>query len=174
MHETSIWGAHILIMKFLVTLTFLSALVSTFAAPAVTPTESPFVGSIAQPVAAEILPANDVFTFHYNTNNWCEQDYTQFKVFLTSGENPPTFSDVDTNADIEDALVSFGEFTIPNFPGIPTFGTPPPSSLTLPDLTGLVNRDEQLYITVVDIYESCPGHVVEEIGVTSVPVVYGA
>ncbi|KAK7694149.1 hypothetical protein QCA50_001329 [Cerrena zonata] len=142
---------------------------------AVTPARSPFVGTITAPTPGSAFASGDIFPFNYRTFNWCEQDYTEFKVSLVSYE--PTFDNVtDADGTLQDALHEFGTFTVANFPIIPAQGTPPPSFLTIPDLTGLVAGtsfdNTQLFLAVSDIFLSCPGHIVEEIGVTSVPVSY--
>jgi len=137
-----------------------AALAPVFSAPV---TESPFMGTIATPASDAPLSANVAFPFTYNVDNWCEEGYNNFKVFLTQDE--PTIDDVDSTGDIPTALYSFGEFTVANF-GLPQSGTPPPSSLVVPAF----GTSGPGFLTVVEIFSSCPGHVTQEIGVTSVPV----
>ncbi|KAI0074601.1 hypothetical protein K474DRAFT_1773880 [Panus rudis PR-1116 ss-1] len=138
------------------------------------PVESPFVGTLISPTANSVLTPGESFPFAYQTRNWCEQDYTKFRVSLVQSSDAPTFNDV-SSADgiVEGAVWDFGTFTISNFPGIPVEGVPPPTTLTFPNELQATNNTP-LYLTVSDIYLSCPGHVVEEIGVTSIPIIYSA
>ncbi|KAI0078519.1 hypothetical protein K474DRAFT_1660330 [Panus rudis PR-1116 ss-1] len=134
--------------------------------------ESPFVGSILAPMEGRVLSSGEIFPFTYQTRNWCEQDYTQFKVSLVHASDAPTFSDVtSSDGTLKNAIWDFGTFTIANFPGIPAQGISPPTTLTFPNDIGVESSD-QLYLAVSDVFLSCPGHIVEEIGVTSVPITF--
>ncbi|EKM60682.1 uncharacterized protein PHACADRAFT_246750 [Phanerochaete carnosa HHB-10118-sp] len=135
-----------------------AALAPVFSAPL---TESPFMGTIATPASNTPLSANTAFPFGYNVDNWCEEGYNNFKVFLT--ETAPTIDDVDSTGDIQNALYSFGQFTVANF-GLPPSGTPPPSSLVVPD----IGAEGPGFLAVVQIFTSCPGDVTQEIGIASV------
>lgn len=82
---------------------------------AVTPARSPFVGTILTPSSGAAMVSGGTFVFNYQTRNWCEQAYTEFKVSLVSYE--PTFDNVtDADGTLRDALHDFGTFTIANFP----------------------------------------------------------
>ena len=76
-------------------------------------TESPFMGTIAAPTSGAPVSPAITFPFTYNVDNWCEEGYNNFRVFLTSSE--PTIDDVDSNGNITSALFDFGEFTVANF-----------------------------------------------------------
>lgn len=85
-------------------------------APAVSvPVSSPFMGAINTPTASSTIASEQLFDFDYAVSNWCEEGYNNFKVFVVSSPEAPTFDDVNTDGDIEDALVDFGEFTVANF-----------------------------------------------------------
>ena len=89
-------------------------LVSAISA-AVTPTRSPFVGTITAPNSGSTMVSGDTFTFNYQARNWCQQDYTQFKVSLVSYQ--PTFDNVtDPDGTLQSVMHEFGTFTIANFP----------------------------------------------------------
>lgn len=91
-------------------LPILAALVPVLSAPVV---ESPFMGSIAAPTTNAPVTPEVAFPFSYQVDNWCEEGYNNFKVFLT--QDAPTIADVDSTGDIATALYDFGEFTVANF-----------------------------------------------------------
>ncbi|CAL1696797.1 unnamed protein product [Somion occarium] len=151
-----------------------SIILPLLASSAVTPIPSPFVGTILAPTSGLVIASGAEIPFAYQTRNWCEQAYTEFKVSIVP--YAPTFDNVtDADGTLQDALHEFGTFTVVNFPTIPPQGIPPPETLTVPDLTELTGSaidNSELFIAVSDIFLSCPGHVIEEIGVTSVPILY--
>jgi hypothetical protein len=98
-------------MQFIAsTLAALAVLSCALGAPVV---ESPFIGSINAPTANTPIQAESSFPFSYTVDNWCEEGYNNFKVFLTKSE--PTIADVDGSGNIPGALVNFGQFTVANF-----------------------------------------------------------
>lgn len=79
------------------------------------PVESPFMGVINAPTASSILAAEQTFPFSYSVNNWCEEGYNTFQVFLTSGTAAPTYNDLDGSGNVPNALTNFGRFAVANF-----------------------------------------------------------
>ncbi|PSR82957.1 hypothetical protein PHLCEN_2v5927 [Hermanssonia centrifuga] len=158
-------------MQFLATivLPFLAALASV----AGTPLPSPIMGTINAPTASSALVAENPFPFSYSVSNWCEEGYNSFSVFLTQGTSEPTFDDLDASGNPTTAVFSFGQFTVANF-GLPQSGTPPPTELTMPVVSTIseASDDSGSFLTVVQNFRGCPGGVVQELGVASIPFVY--
>lgn len=84
-------------------------------APSLSAPPSPFMGTIQAPVPDTTIVADTPFPFNYEANNWCEEGYNFFKVFLTEGTTPPAISAVDDNGNVAGALMTFGNFTVANF-----------------------------------------------------------
>lgn len=154
------------------------ALLAVLSSSLAAPTSSPFMGTITAPTSETSLTAGS-FPFSYSVLNWCEEGYNSFKVFASQSTSEPTFSDLDSQGNIPNALASWGPFTVANFGkflqkpsmtnieliskrytctngiGLPQSGTPPPKELTLPPLNDIVS-DETMFITVVETFASCP------------------
>ncbi|PIL30756.1 hypothetical protein GSI_06924 [Ganoderma sinense ZZ0214-1] len=138
--------------------------------------QSPFSGTIVAPVADEVIVPGVNFTFQYDNSNWCESGFSEFIVYLTSGTTPPPFDNVTVNGTLADGtyILDMGEYVVPNFAGLPAIGTPPPSSMVLPaTIVDEVDNATQVYVTVLQEYDSCPGHIAKEYSLTSVPVTLG-
>jgi len=133
------------------------------------PIQSPVVGTISTPESGAVLDAESSFPFQYQTDNWCHQGYSEFNVSLVSGPNAPTFDGVTDTGSVYNAVFNFGVFTVPNF-GLPALGIPPPSFLVMPDLGP--GGETEYYVTVVDFFFDCPGHILEEFGLTFVAISY--
>lgn len=92
-----------------------ATLLAIFTSAAAMPTSSPFVGTITAPTPDAAVLSGDALAFTYQPLNWCEQDYTEFKVALVPYE--PTFANVtDSKGTLQNALLEFGIFTVANFP----------------------------------------------------------
>lgn len=72
------------------------------------------MGTINEPSALSSLTEGG-FPFSYTVINWCEEGYNHFEVFASQGISAPTFADLDSNAELMDALTSWGPFTVANF-----------------------------------------------------------
>ncbi|THG96541.1 hypothetical protein EW026_g5309 [Hermanssonia centrifuga] len=142
-------------MHFLATivLPFLVALASV----AGTPLPSPIMGTINAPTASSALVAENPFPFSYSVSNWCEEGYNSFSVFLTQGTSEPTFDDLDASGNPTTAVFSFGQFTVANF---------------VVSTISEASDDSSSFLTVVQNFRGCPGGVVQELGVASIPFVY--
>ncbi|KAI0717526.1 hypothetical protein C8T65DRAFT_737858 [Cerioporus squamosus] len=118
--------------------------------------KSPFDGTIVSPDAGStVVPAVD-FAFKYTVSNWCESAFSPFTVYFTQGAVPP----------------SFDNFMVSNF-GLPLSddAKSPPPTLVLPeDLAQAMNPTTQHYLSVVQEFDGCPGHIPKEFSVTSVPI----
>ncbi|KAM5542159.1 hypothetical protein V8D89_004032 [Ganoderma adspersum] len=139
--------------------------------------QSPYSGIIVAPVANDVIVPGVNFTFQYDNSNWCESGFSQFVVYITSGSTPPPFDNVTVNGTLADGtyVLDLGKYVVPNFPGLPAIGTPPPSSMVLPTtIVDEVDNTTQVYLTVLQEYDGCPGHIAVEYSLTSVPVTLGA
>ncbi|KAI0085703.1 hypothetical protein BDY19DRAFT_435433 [Irpex rosettiformis] len=144
--------------------------VLSFMLVASTPIQSPIMGAISTPAALTDI-SGEPFPFSYAASNWCEQGYNNFTVFTSQGAAAPTVADLDDDGIFSGALTSWGIFTLANF-GLPPLGTPPPSTLTTPALALGDTTPVQLWLSVVQTFLNCPGNIVQEFGIVSIPVVY--
>lgn len=148
--------------------------------------QSPETGSLVSPTSGTEIAPGASFAFEYGANDWCHQGYSNFVVYLTPGPDAPTYADVTSTAgntqnsegELEEGtyLYNFGRFLVANF-GLPSMGTPPPSTLTMPNLlmlNGTSYSDATFYITVVESFSDCPPNIPLEIGLTSNQVIYNA
>ncbi|OSX64058.1 hypothetical protein POSPLADRAFT_1032532 [Postia placenta MAD-698-R-SB12] len=150
-------------------------------------------GFISSPTAGTEIAPGASFAFDYATSDWCHQGYSIFTVWLTPGPDAPTFSDVtsttgNTRGSVGELingtyLYSWGEFTVPNFAwligkaGLPPLGTPPPPTLTMPnllELNGTSYTNADFYLTVVDSFWDCPPDIPIELGLDYVEIIYNA
>ena len=92
----------------------LFALVAPATAASIPP-QSPFMGAISTPEPSTLITGNTAFPFDYAVDNWCEEGYNHFEVYLTSGSAPPTYSDLAADGSIPNSLYNFGEFAVANF-----------------------------------------------------------
>ncbi|RPD59455.1 hypothetical protein L226DRAFT_574470 [Lentinus tigrinus ALCF2SS1-7] len=138
--------------------------------------QSPFSGTIVSPSAGStIVPAVD-FAFDYATSNWCESAFTPFTVYLTQGAEPPSFDNVTTDGTLADGsyLYNLGKFTVSNF-GLPlSAGDAPPSTLNVPADVLQVLDGTQPYLSVVQEFDGCPGHITTEYSLTFVAITVNA
>ncbi|TBU30792.1 hypothetical protein BD311DRAFT_172396 [Dichomitus squalens] len=159
-------------------ITAIAPLFATLASAAVLPKReatvwrSPFSGTIDAPVANDVIVPGVDFAFEYALSNWCESAYTPFTVYLTGGPAPPPFENVNANGTLAEGsfMLDLGKYSVSNF-GLPSQGTPPPSTLNLPvEVVSAVTNDTQLYLTVLQEFDGCPGGISVEYSLTSIPV----
>ncbi|KAF7317161.1 hypothetical protein HMN09_00450900 [Mycena chlorophos] len=131
-------------------------------------------GTISAPTAGASAASGASIPFAYIDNNWCHDGYSTITVWLTDAE--PTANDVNsTSGELDDALYQFGTYLIPNFglqnlPG----STPPPSTLTIPDLaTSNIASGANLFLAVVETATACPPgiNIPPQYGLTTVSLV---
>ncbi|KIP08560.1 hypothetical protein PHLGIDRAFT_376376 [Phlebiopsis gigantea 11061_1 CR5-6] len=140
--------------------TLLAAAVGALASPAKrqgggTPVTILSPGSIVTPTDGITEAAEDSFPFSVAVPefNHCHPGYTPVDVYLL--ETQPTVDSLNSTHQFTDYLYFFGSYLVNNFPGeLPNMGTPPPSSLTMPDL-GLV-ADTPVYLATMETIEGCP------------------
>lgn len=159
--------------------TLLAAAVGALASPAKrqgggTPVTILSPGSIVTPTDGITEAAEDSFPFSVAVPefNHCHPGYTPVDVYLL--ETQPTVDSLNSTHQFTDYLYFFGTYLVNNFPGkyrnreanriyslrvrytgeLPNMGTPPPSSLTMPDL-GLV-ADTPVYLATMETIEGCP------------------
>ncbi|KAJ6583885.1 hypothetical protein DFH09DRAFT_1143707 [Mycena vulgaris] len=79
----------------------------------------------------------------------------------------PTTANLNATGQFTDATVYYGAFLIGNF-GLPPIGNPvPPTTLTMPDVSGFAVGSE-MYIAVVETANNCPpGNQPLQYGLTS-------
>ncbi|KAK7434638.1 hypothetical protein VKT23_020104 [Stygiomarasmius scandens] len=115
-------------------------------------------GTLVAPTTGDQVTSGGTVPFQYADSNWCHNGYTPIGVWLTDYQ--PTTADVNTTTGVFDEgkfAHFFGNFLVPNF-GLPvlTGSTPPPSSLTLPDMSGSFAEGSELFLAVVETANSCP------------------
>ncbi|KAI0757561.1 hypothetical protein C8Q80DRAFT_106265 [Daedaleopsis nitida] len=136
--------------------------------------QSPYSGQIVAPPSDGTIVGGVDFAFNYAPSEWCEDAFEVFTVYLTEGDVPPPFTDVTEDG----ALVKgsyehvFGKFVVSHFGlPLPTGSVLPPSTLSLPtDVAQQLNTSTQDYLTVLQEFNGCPGHIVLEYSLTSIPV----
>ncbi|KAK7694148.1 hypothetical protein QCA50_001328 [Cerrena zonata] len=129
-------------------------------------------GTIVSPTSGSDATAGQSIPFHYFDRNKCESGYSLITVYLLDAA--PTTLDVTDSGTFTNFVFSFGNFLIPNF-GLPpmTSPTPPPPTLTIPDLGPSV-PDGELFFSIIETFRDCPpdGHI--EFGLSSTPIEYHA
>ncbi|THU96610.1 hypothetical protein K435DRAFT_839029 [Dendrothele bispora CBS 962.96] len=115
-------------------------------------------GTLNAPTNGVEVSSGGDFPFQYLDSNWCHDGYTPISVWLTDYE--PTRTDVNTTSGTFDEgkfTHFFGDFLVPNF-GLPQLqgSTSPPSSLTLPDVSGSFVEGSELYLAVIETATDCP------------------
>ncbi|KAI0358909.1 hypothetical protein OH77DRAFT_1395991 [Trametes cingulata] len=126
-------------------------------------------GTTVDPVSGSTITPGASFPFSYENRNFCESGYSPISVYLSTTQ--PTTADVTNSGELADGsfVFKFGDFLIANF-GLPPMETPPPPTLTAPTLD--VTDGSTLYLSVVETYRDCPGHVPLEFGLETTTVVY--
>jgi len=115
-------------------------------------------GTIASPADGTLVSAGGTYPFQFDMSNWCEAGYTPYDVYILASE--PTADSMNATEGFNNYLYHYGTYTVDNFPsGLPPLGTPPPASLTMPDL-GAQYAGEDVWLTVVQTERYCPpdGH----------------
>ena len=132
-------------------------------------------GTTVKPAGGATLTHGSTFAFSYTNQNLCHSGYTPISVYLST--SAPTSSDVTTSGGLASGsyVYHFGDYLIANFgqyftPPVPTIlsqlltcpitglstkGTPPPSTLTMPTVSGATSG-KTLYFSVVETYRDCP------------------
>lgn len=132
-------------------------------------------GSITAPANGTSITAGQPFTFGVAVPefNHCHPGYTPVNVYILASQ--PTTSDLNSTYGFSDYLYYFGDYVVNNFPGrysmhlssiltkgltfspggLPNMGTPPPSTLTAPDL-GESYSGQAVYLATVETIEGCP------------------
>ncbi|KAF7330202.1 hypothetical protein MVEN_02457300 [Mycena venus] len=127
-------------------------------------------GTIAAPATGAVATSGGSFPFSYLDSNWCEGGYTPITVWLL--DHAPTTASLNSTGQFTDAKYYFGPFLIGNF-GLPPIGPtlPPPSTLTMPDLSGYPSGSA-MYVAVVETANNCPpGNQPAQYGMTSTQMV---
>lgn len=159
--------------------TLLAGALGAFASPAKrqgggTPVTLLDPGCIITPTDGTAAGAGDSFPFSVAVPEWnhCHPGYTPVETYILATQ--PTTDSLNSTHQFSDYLYYFGEYLVNNFPGeplsnvdhhgnslrathtgeLPNMGTPPPSSLTMPDL-GLY-PDTTVYLATIEIIEGCP------------------
>ncbi|KAI0757451.1 hypothetical protein C8Q80DRAFT_101692 [Daedaleopsis nitida] len=129
----------------------------------------PTHGTTIAPTDGTTVSPGTTFPFTYNRVNYCESGYTPISVYLSS--TAPANAAV-TNGELANGsyVYKFGDYLFANF-GLPQMGTPPPSTLDMPSLDG-VAEGTTLYLSVIETYRDCPGHVALEYGLETTTVIY--
>jgi hypothetical protein len=134
--------------------------------------ESP--GSIVTPSDGTSVSPGHSFPLSVAVPEWnhCHPGYTPVSVWLLA--DTPTTSSLNSTYQFSDYLYYYGDYLVNNFPGmfsvhehhstfiylfflgeLPNMGTPPPSSLTTPDLGASFNGQD-IYLAVIEIIGGCP------------------
>ncbi|EKM51295.1 uncharacterized protein PHACADRAFT_151954 [Phanerochaete carnosa HHB-10118-sp] len=116
--------------------------------------ESP--GSITAPANGTSVTAGQSFTFGVAVPEFghCHPGYTPVNVYILASQ--PTTSDLNSTYGFSNYLYYFGDYLVNNFPGgLPNMGTPPPSTLTTPDL-GESYSGQTVYLATIETIEGCP------------------
>ncbi|KAM5534369.1 hypothetical protein V8D89_011962 [Ganoderma adspersum] len=127
-------------------------------------------GTTVKPASGTTVAHGSAFAFSYTNQNLCHSGYTPISVYLST--SAPTSSDVTTSGGLANGsyVYHFGDYLIANF-GLSTKGTPPPSTLTMPTVSGAASG-KTLYFSVVETYRDCPGGIPLEYGLETTTVVY--
>ncbi|KAF5353113.1 hypothetical protein D9758_008782 [Tetrapyrgos nigripes] len=133
-------------------------------------------GTLVEPTGLTTVLSGVDFSFDYLNSNWCHDGYSPISVWLTDYQ--PTGTDVNATSGTFDEgkfTYFFGNFLIPNF-GIPVLpgSTPPPPTLTMPDLSGQFSAGGTLFLSVIETARDCPpGNVPPQYGLTEAALVMG-
>ncbi|KAF7327386.1 hypothetical protein MKEN_00316300 [Mycena kentingensis (nom. inval.)] len=118
-------------------------------------------GTITSPIASTLIANSGSIPFAYADSNWCHDGYSSVSVYLLDFEPTTANIDADTGlfADAE-VIAQLGTYLIPNFglsPLPPPSNPPPPSTLTIPDLSSFgYQSGTAMYLTVVETATACP------------------
>lgn len=111
---------------------------------------------VTQPAAGTSIHGGDTIPFSFDSSGFggkCHPGYTPISVWLLSSQ--PTSGSLNADHEFSDFLYHFGDYLIDNFaPTLPPMGTPPPSTLNVPDL-GAAHEDQDVYIAVVQTEGGC-------------------
>lgn len=130
---------------------------------------------VTQPAAGTPIHGGDTIPFGFDSSGFggkCHPGYTPISVWLLSSQ--PTSGSLNADHEFSDFLYHFGDYLIDNFARksgarlvsqfvahlilslatLPPMGTPPPSTLNVPDL-GAAHEDQDVYIAVVQTEGSC-------------------
>lgn len=99
----------------------------------------------------------------------CYPGYTPIDVYMLDSQ--PTVSSLNSTYGIDDYLYFFGSYLIRNVDGLPSMGTPPPSSLTMPDL-GATYSGQPVYLVTVATVSSCVPNGYTKYGINYLEYVY--
>ncbi|EJF58487.1 hypothetical protein DICSQDRAFT_110246 [Dichomitus squalens LYAD-421 SS1] len=127
-------------------------------------------GVTVQPSDGSVIVPGTAFPFDYENRNYCESGYSPISVYMSA--TAPTSANVTNDGTLADGsfVFHFGDFLIANF-GLPPMETPPPSTLTPPTLSGIVDG-MTLFFSVVETYRDCPGNIPLEFGLETTTVIY--
>ncbi|GJE89197.1 hypothetical protein PsYK624_052920 [Phanerochaete sordida] len=120
----------------------------------ITTLESP--GSITAPAEGTAVVAGQSFPFSVAVPEWnhCHPGYTPVNTYLLDHE--PTTADLNSTYGFSNYLAFFGSYLVNNFPGgLPNMGTPPPSTLVAPDLSGTPSGTT-VWLATIETIEGCP------------------
>ncbi|KAJ7056717.1 hypothetical protein C8F01DRAFT_1372694 [Mycena amicta] len=134
-------------------------------------------GTITSPSTGAVVAAvgGDTIPFAYTDSNWCHDGYTAITAWLL--DYAPTTANIDSTTGLfSNEVYQFGSYLIGNFglSPIPGSNPPPPSTLTVPDLSSLgYAPGASMYLAVVETATSCPPgvNIPPQFGLTSVELV---
>ncbi|KAJ7929756.1 hypothetical protein B0H13DRAFT_2180992 [Mycena leptocephala] len=132
------------------------AALAGFSAVTAAPNVVKRAGSITAPASGTSIATGDSIPFNYIDSNWCHEGYTPITVWLS--DSAPTGLNATGELPEGTYIDYFGEYLIPNFGLGPLPGsTVPPTSLTIPDISGY-SAGSPLYLTVVEtaLAGTCP------------------
>lgn len=132
--------------------------------------ESP--GSITSPDAGTFMTAGEDVAFDITVPEWnhCHPAYTPVNVYLL--DHQPTASDLNSTYGFSDFLHYFGEYMVINVAGMPSQGTPPPSTLQMPNLEDSQLTEGAVFLAVIETIEGCPPDGFWEYAIDSVQMGY--
>ncbi|GJE97995.1 hypothetical protein PsYK624_142170 [Phanerochaete sordida] len=141
----------------LLTAAAMAALASPVKRQGVPPTTSEDSGIITAPANNTNAPANTTIPFGVqfapHDKNVCHGAYSSVDIYILAHQ--PTTADLNSTFGFSDYLHYFGRYIFANEPGLPPIGTPPPSTLTMPDL-GAEYNGESVFLAVVEEINDCP------------------
>jgi len=111
-------------------------------------------GTLSSPSNGLVVATGDSFSFAYEDSNWCEDGYSEITVWIT--DYAPTTANLNSTGEFDVYSYYYGAYLIPNFGLSELSGySLPPSSLVLPEMSGIVSGDE-VYLAVVETGAACP------------------
>ncbi|KAF8184094.1 hypothetical protein K438DRAFT_1724181 [Mycena galopus ATCC 62051] len=128
------------------------AALAGFSAVAAAPSKR--AGTITEPVTGTSISTGASIAFNYDDSNWCHEGYTPVTIWLS--ESAPTALNSTGQLPEGTFIDYFGEYTIANF-GISSATCPPPTSLTVPDVSAY-SSGSTLFLSVVETAQAgaCP------------------